>query len=149
MRGQETWWEESGRGEALERMRAYPEEKIGRPGCWFSLALSVCIVWVCCCCLPKLICLFYLVKSYVLLWICLNRFAFPVLSISYRAALQLTILSCFMFIPTALNFSDSPGLRLDQYSFCGLFSGSRHNLAHQRGWVLILGMVHMGCSVNS
>lgn len=41
--------------EALESMRAYPEEKIRGPGCWFSLALAVCIVWFGCCCLFKLI----------------------------------------------------------------------------------------------
>lgn len=34
-------------------MKAYPEEKIRGPGCWFSLALSVCIVWFGCCCLLK------------------------------------------------------------------------------------------------
>lgn len=26
-------------------MRTYPEERIWGPGCWFSLALAVCIVW--------------------------------------------------------------------------------------------------------
>lgn len=79
---------------ALESMRAYPEEKIRGPGCWFSLALSVCIVWFGCCCLLKLISLFYLVKSCLLLWICLNRFASPVSGISrmpHCAAHQLTI----------------------------------------------------------
>lgn len=47
--------EEARGDEALESTRAYPEEKIRGPGCWFSLALAVCIVWFGCCCLFKLI----------------------------------------------------------------------------------------------
>lgn len=52
--------------EALESMRAYPEEKIRGPGCWFSLPLTVCLVWCGCSCLLKLISLFYLQESLLL-----------------------------------------------------------------------------------
>ena len=64
-------------GEALESRRTYPEEEIRGPGCWFSLALAVCIVCFGFCCLLKLISLFYLLEKLS---------AAPNLSESFRSA---------------------------------------------------------------
>lgn len=116
------------------------------PGCWFSLALTVCIVWFGCCCLLYLISLLYLLESRLLLWIGLNHFASPVSNISTLCRYPAYHHDkSFMFIPAALHFSsNSPCSCLNQYSFC--FLGATWHWAEDECWSLVW---HMGRGVNS